>query len=313
MKRTILRLSAVVVGLVGLALILIAVFQNSVIVEFLEQHVSPDRTIEQRTAAMIQIAVIAVGAFLTGLGILGWTAFAQLRRLVDWLCAKEGWFKSGDARVRLCWFLVATALGVGIFALYVGHPLLAPGGGLRFLYREDGPLEYMTVLFALISSVFLIVCAVGAQQRMRETSRWNLFVGRLLVVGLALACILFAMEEISWGQRIFGWETPEFMQESNYQGETNLHNLTHLLPQLLNWGLTAYCALAMVSWLGTLRQRLPWLRLLFPHPCFAALVLLGALTTGELQEELVVVLLLLHAIQALLYKRTPVTTLAPGS
>jgi hypothetical protein len=32
-------------------------------------------------------------------------------------------------------------------------------------------------------------------------------------------------EEISWGQRIFGWGTPEFLGELNAQNETNLHNL----------------------------------------------------------------------------------------
>jgi len=313
MERKFARFGSIFLGVLGLAFIVIAVFQNDTLVAILETHISRDHMIEQRTAAMIQIAVVVAGVALLGLSAFGTLTSRPLRRLVDRLCSLDDGLGTMGMRLHPAWFYVATVLGVGIFALYVGHPLLAPGGGLRFLYREDGPLEYLTVLFAIISSVCLVVSAMGAKQRMRETSRRSLIVGRLLVVGLAIACMLFAMEEISWGQRIFGWETPEFMQEANYQGETNLHNLTHLLPQLLNWGLTAYCVLAIVSWLGRLRQRLPWLRLLFPHPCFAVLVLLGALTTGELQEELVVVLLLLHAIQALLYKRTPVTTLAPGS
>jgi hypothetical protein len=33
------------------------------------------------------------------------------------------------------------------------------------------------------------------------------------------------MEEISWGQRIIGWETPDFLEEINLQDETNIHNL----------------------------------------------------------------------------------------
>ena len=38
--------------------------------------------------------------------------------------------------------------------------------------------------------------------------------------------LLFGMgEEISWGQRVFGIETPEFLAEANAQKETNLHNL----------------------------------------------------------------------------------------
>ena len=31
-------------------------------------------------------------------------------------------------------------------------------------------------------------------------------------------------EEISWGQRIFGFETPDAIAEGNIQGETNIHN-----------------------------------------------------------------------------------------
>ncbi len=38
--------------------------------------------------------------------------------------------------------------------------------------------------------------------------------------------LFFGMgEEISWGQRVFGIETPEFFAEANAQKETNLHNL----------------------------------------------------------------------------------------
>lgn len=44
-----------------------------------------------------------------------------------------------------------------------------------------------------------------------------------LVAGIAL--LVITGEEISWGQRIFGWETPEALEEANRQEETNIHNL----------------------------------------------------------------------------------------
>jgi hypothetical protein len=37
-----------------------------------------------------------------------------------------------------------------------------------------------------------------------------------------------AGEEISWGQRLIGWQTPEWLASENAQGETNLHNLWFL-------------------------------------------------------------------------------------
>jgi len=51
--------------------------------------------------------------------------------------------------------------------------------------------------------------------------------GGLLGVGLCLAVFLITMEEISWGQHLFGWGTPEAFG-GNIQGETNFHNFyTH--------------------------------------------------------------------------------------
>ena len=41
---------------------------------------------------------------------------------------------------------------------------------------------------------------------------------------LALACLYAAMEEISWGQRIFDFGTPDFIRTHNIQNETNIHN-----------------------------------------------------------------------------------------
>jgi hypothetical protein len=43
--------------------------------------------------------------------------------------------------------------------------------------------------------------------------------------GLTLLCLFCAGEEISWGQRIFGWSSPGFFLQHNAQHETNLHNL----------------------------------------------------------------------------------------
>ena len=46
-----------------------------------------------------------------------------------------------------------------------------------------------------------------------------------------LACVYFAGEEISWGQWIFKWQTPEAIRQLNSQEETNLHNMSPWLFQ----------------------------------------------------------------------------------
>lgn len=68
---------------------------------------------------------------------------------------------------------------------------------------------------------------------------------------VSLMCLLAAMEELSWGQRILGYESPPYFVEHNLQQEANFHNLdiveqgdaTRWLHGLMAAGLF-YCALA---------------------------------------------------------------------
>lgn len=60
-----------------------------------------------------------------------------------------------------------------------------------------------------------------------------------IVVVSMFVLILFVMagEEISWGQRIFQWETTGYFADNNMQSETNLHNIsTQLFQNVLYFG-----------------------------------------------------------------------------
>jgi len=62
----------------------------------------------------------------------------------------------------------------------------------------------------------------------------NLILNRSLMAWIMLmtaACIYFGGEELSWGQQLFKWETPEKMHAINDQNETNLHNISSWLDQ----------------------------------------------------------------------------------
>lgn len=87
-----------------------------------------------------------------------------------------------------------------------------------FLFDEDGLFEYMTTIFFLIASVFFILALIKRYVSIKPFTRFFIF-------GLGLFCFAVGMEEISWGQRIFGIETPETYKEINFQGETTVHNL----------------------------------------------------------------------------------------
>jgi hypothetical protein len=48
---------------------------------------------------------------------------------------------------------------------------------------------------------------------------------------LTLSCLYFAGEEISWGQHIFYWSTPDSLKLINDQYETNIHNISSWFDQ----------------------------------------------------------------------------------
>lgn len=82
--------------------------------------------------------------------------------------------------------------------------------------QEDGALEWMTFWgFVLAAALFFLR---ARSEFLQGTVSW-------FTLGLALFCLLVALEEISWGQRIFGYRPPSYFLEQNYQQELNFHNL----------------------------------------------------------------------------------------
>ncbi len=83
---------------------------------------------------------------------------------------------------------------------------------------EDALVEWITVMGLLMASFTCFVRAI----KLRRHRTW-LFLFTSVLLGLVL--FFGAGEEISWGQRILGIESPEYFKEKNLQGETNIHNL----------------------------------------------------------------------------------------
>ena len=82
---------------------------------------------------------------------------------------------------------------------------------------EDGIIEYLTAIFLLSISIFLIKKLFEMENIISVNN-----------LGIIIFSIIFFFgfgEEISWGQRIFDIETPPFFSENNLQSETNIHNL----------------------------------------------------------------------------------------
>ena len=82
--------------------------------------------------------------------------------------------------------------------------------------REDAWIEDLTAISFLLASLLLFATAWME----RDSVRRYVYVLGGLVMAFAVG------EEISWGQRIFGFATPGFLLDVNFQHESNFHN-TH--------------------------------------------------------------------------------------
>lgn len=111
-----------------------------------------------------------------------------------------------------------------------------PAAYERWCGGESGVIENLTNLFAIGG---LAGALVLFSRRRAVASR--LFGPAMLVI--ALGCFVFAGEEMSWGQHLFGFEVPEEIAARNDQHELNLHNDPFLEPlfdfwarNTLSWG-----------------------------------------------------------------------------
>ncbi|GAA0909273.1 hypothetical protein [Pseudonocardia zijingensis] len=115
---------------------------------------------------------------------------------------------------RLGTVLVVLAAAQAVVA--VGLSLTAPGT-YRELIREDGPVEAASALWWFLAAVIALgALLLPVVRRARSVLAYG---------ALAAFFVVSGGEEISWGQRIFGFAGPDAVVEINKQHETNLHNI----------------------------------------------------------------------------------------
>jgi hypothetical protein len=85
---------------------------------------------------------------------------------------------------------------------------------------ENGLIESLGAFFFMISSVLFFVAYAYSSGSGNISGRTNKH-KNLFYLALGILCLICFGEELSWGQHIFHWETPEFLREINTQKETN--------------------------------------------------------------------------------------------
>ena len=82
---------------------------------------------------------------------------------------------------------------------------------------EDGPVEYLTFIVYIITFIISILVANSLRKLKRKRAATLFFI-------ISFVFLLIAIEEVSWGQRMVGFETSGIFSEST-QGEFNIHDL----------------------------------------------------------------------------------------
>lgn len=177
-------------------------------------------------------------------------------------------------RILIISFLIVIA---SYFIIFLDEPTLLEIG------VEDGPIEYMGAISFLIgASLYLLAYIKTAPHEEILSIR-----KRRIYLLIAILLFLSFGEEISWGQRILGWESSETFKQLNKQGETNIHNLNavedFILPggaeininRLYKWFWGIYCIFVpcLAAYHQNPRKFFDWMGLPVPPISIGALYL----------------------------------------
>jgi hypothetical protein len=124
--------------------------------------------------------------------------------------------RSGMAPLGAAAALAVLALAVACTVLFAADPVAFGAGAV-----EDSPIEWLSALLLLGASFLFANMLIG---RLRAGSR---LLSWACLPPLVFALLLFVMgmEEISWMQRVIGFDTPPELARANMQQEFNLHNV----------------------------------------------------------------------------------------
>ena len=238
-------LAAWITGLVGSALIII----------FLANLLTIFQTGLGDTS-WVQLMQGLLGALLLGSALKG--SIAKLVSTIDTA-------KSGKLRIFLIPLLIWP-----IFLIY--RVQLSDFKSYIRRISEGSLVEWLGFVLFLGSSFLLFKVA--------SEVRGSLVKFLTRVGGLGL--FLLAMEEMSWGQMIFNWNSPAIMDQHNMQQETNLHNLSFLHYHTWTIAASVFSLLLIAALVGFLLRRNGRLRLgsvadlLLPIGCTASYFAIAA-------------------------------------
>jgi hypothetical protein len=144
---------------------------------------------------------------------------------------------------RSLFFLLILIIIIGTGVIYAVDPIY-----YTQITSEDNLVENLTSIFFAIGSVFALLLVKKRRYFQSKVVRSLFTTGCILV---ATGLLFVAGEEISWGQRIFDFQTSDSVAATNLQGEINLHNSELLFPFV-------YSTYAFVGFYGGFLWLIEW-------------------------------------------------------
>ncbi len=144
-------------------------------------------------------------------------------------------YSGGNGKIALLGYV---CLCLHLF--FFGYLFVAAPQSYAALKLEDNWLENLTAVWFLLAGLLLFATARLERHFLRR--------GIYILGGIAM--VFIAGEEVSWGQRIFGFATPDFLLGLNQQDEFNIHNIDLQLTEIiLHWGVLILCAITGAAFL----------------------------------------------------------------
>ncbi|NHZ85058.1 MAG: hypothetical protein GWP19_04155 [Planctomycetia bacterium] len=272
-----------IIGIAGLIITLLIVLNYlqviTYLVEFSEKYLSHDHQVKPNTILLIKIFLSMCILLIATSSILFLLNLAKKvsQTIINFLQINDPITSSICSKKYLDLYILVIGTAIGIFQVYYflqfGEPL---GDSAR--PTSEGLLETIFSLLLLFSIIFLIysIRLIKGKLFAPKPRRRMLY----LLFGISVILILIFGEEISWGQRIFNWESSGIFTEYNYQNETNFHNFfnpyTEYYYPIAGVGFFTFL---LVVWLFPKKRINYFFNLIFPHPSLFFLVSILALSS----------------------------------
>jgi hypothetical protein len=127
---------------------------------------------------------------------------------------------SGKRDLTIVPFLVIIVIAFCVFFINQDVYWIIFKGG-----KPEGLVEWFQFGFYLLAGSIFVVAGSRLVHKEQGLGKWI-----PLIFGTFI--LLVALEEISWGQKVFDFTTPEAISTINTQGELTLHNLETVQPFL---------------------------------------------------------------------------------